>query len=312
MLALRSLRAARGAGCGLCGLWEGRWASTAAEAYRLDSELQGADPPVELPTFVGDRRAAELRKRPLAPTLPLAEAIAWARERAVELSKQRQEKGGKGLLGSLDVHFRLSVDPKKGDQVVRGAAVLPHSTGKAVRVAVFAEGSAAQAAIESGADVVGGEELIEEISRSAGKSVDFDKTITTPAMMPRVAKVARILGPRGLMPNAKLGTVTQDVGPLVAQMKKGRAEFRVSRERLICAGLGRVSEDGATDGPLAENLAAYTAAILDAKPKAVKAAGMRGYISSVRVCTTFGPSALVDLATVERAVRDYRAKGAGM
>lgn len=185
---------------------------------------------------------------------------------------------------SVDVALKLGVDPRHADQQVRGTVVLPHGTGKSVRVAVFAQGEAANAAKEAGADVVGGEDLAQQVQ--AGE-MDFDVVIASPDMMGVVGRLGRILGPKGLMPNPKAGTVTPDVAQAVRDFKAGKVEFRVNKEAGMHVNVGKVSFDEAA---LYDNFRALIAAIVQAKP-----AGAKGqYLRKVFVSSTMGPGIRLD------------------
>lgn len=185
---------------------------------------------------------------------------------------------------SIDVAFRLGVDPKQSDQQVRGAIALPHGLGKSVRVVVFAKGPKEAEAKNAGADYVGADDLVEKIQ---GGWLDFDKAIATPDMMTTVSKVAKVLGPRGLMPNPKVGTVTMNVGDAVSAEKKGKLDFRVDKAGIVHAGIGKKSM-----GPdkLRENFMSFLGAILKAKPATSKGV----YIKSLTVSSTMGPGIKVD------------------
>lgn len=186
---------------------------------------------------------------------------------------------------SVELALNLSIDPRRGDQMVRGAAPLPHGTGRRVRVAVFAQSSAAEAARAAGADIIGSEDLIEKIQESGGGGLEFDRAVATPDMMPKLGKIARILGPRGLMPNPKLGTVTEDVAEAVSALKRGRVEFRADKGGVVHAGIGRRSFD---DEALLDNVSAFVAAVLAARPKGVKGSGAGGYIAKATLSSTMG------------------------
>jgi large subunit ribosomal protein L1 len=185
---------------------------------------------------------------------------------------------------SVDLSFRLGVDPKHADQMVRGAVVLPHGIGKTVRVAVFAKGDKEREAREAGADVVGAEDLVERVQ---GGWMEFDTAIATPDLMGQVGRLGKALGPRGLMPNPKLGTVTFDVGRAVRDAKAGKVEFRVDKAGNIHTPAGKRSFPVEH---LAENANAIVEAIMRAKPAAAKGT----YLRSLTVSTTMGPGVPVD------------------
>ncbi|MEW6476687.1 MAG: 50S ribosomal protein L1 [Actinomycetota bacterium] len=185
---------------------------------------------------------------------------------------------------TVEAAFRLGVDPRKADQMIRGAVSLPNGTGKSVRVAVFAQGPAAQEAKDAGADVVGAEDLIDRIS---GGFLDFDIAIATPDMMGKVGKLGRLLGPRGLMPNPKTGTVTQEVGKAVTDFKGGRIEYRTDRYGNVHMPIGKASF---TQKALIENYQAGLDEIIRVKPAAAKGR----YIKGVTVSSTMGPGVRVD------------------
>lgn len=187
---------------------------------------------------------------------------------------------------TIEAHFRLGVDVRHADQIVRGTTVLPHGTGREVRVAVFAEGDKAREAQEAGADIVGSADLVEKVQ--AG-SMDFDIAIATPDMMGTVGKLGRILGPRGLMPNPKSGTVTFDVGKAVKDAKTGKVEYRTDRTGIVHMSIGKKSFD---ERQLVENYGAVLDEIVRAKPAAAKGR----YIKSVHIAATMGPSIELDPA----------------
>jgi large subunit ribosomal protein L1 len=191
---------------------------------------------------------------------------------------------------TVDVVFRLGIDPRKADQLVRGTVALPHGTGKDVRIAVFAPADKHREAEDAGADVVGGKELTEAIA--GGRDLDFDLAIATPDMMAEVGKLGRVLGPRGLMPNPKAGTVTPDVGKAVQEFKAGRLEYRNDRYGNIHVPIGKVSFEV---DQLVANLAALAAELMRARPASAKGRYVRG----MSVSSTMGPSVKVDAATVE-------------
>ncbi len=185
---------------------------------------------------------------------------------------------------TVEVALRLGVDPRKSDQMVRGTVILPHGTGKTARVLVFAVGDRAEQARAAGADLVGGDELIEQV---AGGFTDFDVAVATPDLMGKVGRLGKILGPRGLMPNPKTGTVTMDVTKAVADIKGGRIEFRVDKHANLHFIIGKVTF---TDAQLAENYAAAIEEILRLKPASAKGR----YIAKATVSTTNGPGIPVD------------------
>jgi large subunit ribosomal protein L1 len=189
---------------------------------------------------------------------------------------------------SIEVAFRLGVDPRKADQMVRGTVALPAGTGKDIRVAVFAQGDAAAAATQAGAEFVGAEDLAAQIE---GGMLDFDVTIATPDMMPLVGKLGRVLGPRGLMPNPKTGTVTADVAKAVNDIKGGKINFRVDKQSNLHFVIGKASFD---ERKLAENYGAALDEVLRAKPSSSKGR----YVKKVTVSTTTGPGIPVDPAVV--------------
>lgn len=187
---------------------------------------------------------------------------------------------------TVEAHFRLGIDTRKADQNIRGSISLPHGTGKTVRVAVFAEGAQAEQAAEAGADVIGSDELIAQIQKG---EINFDAAIATPMMMAKVGRIGKILGPRGLMPNPKLGTVTMDVAKIVSELKAGRVEYRADRYGICHVPLGRVSFD---EQKLVENYAALYTEILRVKPASAKGK----YVKSISVSSTMGPGVKIDSA----------------
>ncbi len=190
---------------------------------------------------------------------------------------------------SIDVAVRLGIDPKQSDQQVRGAVALPHGLGKAVRVLVFAKGPKEKEALDAGADFVGSDELVTKIN---GGWLDFDKAIATPDMMATVSKVAKVLGPRGLMPNPKVGTVTMNVADTVKAEKRGKLDFRVDKAGIIHAGIGRKSM-GAEK--LKENLQAFIGAVIKAKPATSKGV----YFQKMSISSTMGPGIKVDIGQAQ-------------
>jgi large subunit ribosomal protein L1 len=192
---------------------------------------------------------------------------------------------------SVDAAINLGVDPKHADQVVRGAVVLPHGMGKTVRIAVFAKGDKAREAQEAGADIVGAEDLAEKIQ---GGVMDFDKVLATPDMMGVVGRLGKILGPRGLMPNPKVGTVSADIAKAVKEQKAGKVEFRVEKAGIVHVPIGKASFDPAK---LKDNLNAIMEVIFKAKPQAAKGV----YVKNVTVSSTMGPGIKVDTAELTAA-----------
>ena len=216
-----------------------------------------------------------------------------AAKRSIEPGRLYTPLEGMRLLKSLpgakfdetvEVHFRLGVDVRHADQIVRGTTVLPHGTGKEMRVAVFAEGDKAREAKEAGADIIGSDDLAKQIQEGV---FDFDIAIATPDMMGTVGKLGRILGPRGLMPNPKSGTVTFDVGKAVADAKGGKVEYRTDRTGIVHLSIGKKSF---TEEQLIENYGAVLGEIVRAKPAAAKGK----YIRSVNIAATMSPSVALD------------------
>jgi len=208
---------------------------------------------------------------------PVADAIKMVRERA---SAKFDE--------TVEIAMNLGVDPKHADQMVRGVVNLPNGTGRTLRVAVFARGAKADEAKAAGADVVGAEELVTIVQ---GGTIDFDRCIATPDMMPLVGRLGKVLGPRGLMPNPKVGTVTMDVAAAVAASKGGAVEFRVEKAGIVQGSVGKASFG---DEKLAENIAAFVEAVVKAKP-----AGAKGtYLQRVAISSTMGPGVKVDPSSI--------------
>lgn len=191
---------------------------------------------------------------------------------------------------TVEVMFRLGVDPRKADQLVRGTAILPHGTGKTARVVVFAQGPNAQAAIDAGADEVGDDELIAKV---AGGWMDFDAAVATPDMMGKVGRLGRVLGPRGLMPNPKTGTVTMDVAKAVSDIKGGRIEFRVDKHGNLAFIVGNTSF---TAEQLYQNYVAVREEILRLKPASAKGR----YVKKATVSTTMGPGIRLDVSKLAK------------
>lgn len=212
-----------------------------------------------------------------AKLYPIQDAVKLIKERA----KAKFDE-------TIEVSMNLGVDPRHADQMVRGVCNLPNGSGRTVRVAVFARGAKADEAKAAGADVVGAEDLFETVN---GGTIDFDRCIATPDMMPLVGRLGKVLGPRGLMPNPKVGTVTMDVKGAVEAAKGGAVEFRVEKAGIVHAGIGKASFD---ENKLVENIKAFADAVAKAKP-----AGAKGtYIQRVAVSSTMGPGVKVDPASV--------------
>jgi large subunit ribosomal protein L1 len=186
---------------------------------------------------------------------------------------------------TVEIAVQLGVDPRHADQMVRGVVGLPNGTGKTVRVAVFARGPKAEEAQAAGADVVGAEDLMETIQ---GGTIEFDRCIATPDMMPIVGRLGKVLGPRNLMPNPKVGTVTMDVKAAVEAAKGGEVQFKAEKAGVVHAGLGKVSFD---EGKLVENVRAFMEAVLKAKPSGAKGA----YVKKIALSSTMGPGVTIDV-----------------
>jgi large subunit ribosomal protein L1 len=210
----------------------------------------------------------------LEAVVPVVDAVALIKSRA---SAKFDE--------TVEIAMNLNIDPRKQDQNLRGTVMLPHGTGKSVRVGVFARGDKAKEATDAGADVVGAEDLVEKVQ--AGQ-IDFDRCIATPDLMALVGRLGKILGPRGLMPNPRLGTVTANVTEAVQAAKGGQVEFRAEKAGIVHAGVGKASF---TDDALVDNVRAFVGAITRGKPTGVKGT----YIKRVSLSSTMGPGVKVDL-----------------
>jgi len=208
---------------------------------------------------------------------PLTEAIAMVKSRANAKFDE-----------TIEVAMNLGVDPRHADQMVRGVCVLPNGSGRTLRVGVFARGAKADEARAAGADVVGAEDLVEIVQ---GGTINFDRCIATPDMMPLVGRLGKVLGPRGMMPNPKVGTVTMDIKSAVAASKGGAVEFRVEKAGIIQGSVGKASFG---EGQLIENIKAFVDAVAKAKPQGAKGT----YIQRVALSSTMGPGVKVDPATV--------------
>jgi large subunit ribosomal protein L1 len=200
--------------------------------------------------------------------------------------KQIKSRASAKFDETVEIAMNLNLDPRKPDQNLRGTVMLPHGTGKSVRVGVFARGDKAKEAEAAGADVVGAEDLVEKVQ---GGAIDFDRAIATPDMMALVGRLGKILGPRGLMPNPRLGTVTQNVTEAVQAAKGGQVEFRAEKAGIVHAGVGKASF---TDDALVDNVRAFVGAITRGKPSGVKGT----YIKKVALSSTMGPAVKVELA----------------
>ena len=225
----------------------------------------------------GNRYSQALEARAKLNAPELKDAVAFVREHAKAKFNE-----------TIELSARLGVDPKHADQMVRGTVVLPHGTGKQVRVLVFAKGEKISEAEAAGADEVGSDELVEKVR---GGFLDFDRAIATPDMMSQVGKLGRILGPRGLMPNPKAGTVTFDVGKAVKDVKAGKIEFRVDRGGNLHVPVGKASFEAQQ---LEENIRAFMAEVIRLRPAAAKGT----YIRNVTVSSTMGPGVRLDAADV--------------
>ncbi|MGI6781523.1 MAG: 50S ribosomal protein L1 [Acholeplasmataceae bacterium] len=190
---------------------------------------------------------------------------------------------------TVEIAFRLNLDPRKAEQNLRGAVVLPHGTGKVSRVVVIAQGEKAKEAVDAGADFVGDDELIEKIGKGW---LDFDVMVATPDMMSKLGRYGRLLGPRGLMPNPKTGTVTTDIARAVHEIKNGKVEYRVDKFGNIQAAIGKVSFD---NEKLIENIKTITAQMLRIKPQTVRGV----YVKNVTISSTMGPGIRIDLETIK-------------
>lgn len=189
---------------------------------------------------------------------------------------------------TVELSMNLGVDPRHSDQMVRGVCNLPNGTGRSVRVAVFARGDKAEEAKKAGADIVGAEELAEEVQKG---NIDFDRCIATPDMMPLVGRLGKVLGPRGMMPNPKVGTVTPDVTKAVEASKGGAVEFRVEKAGIIHVGIGKANFSAEK---IEQNIKALTEAVLKAKPSGAKGS----YVKKISLSTTMGPGMQLDLGSI--------------
>jgi large subunit ribosomal protein L1 len=220
-------------------------------------------------------RTASIEKVDRLKFYGLAEAINLAKE--IEFTK---------FDGSLDLAVSLGVNPKHADQMVRGSVTLPHGTGKTVRVLVFAKGEKAKEAEDAGADMVGGDDIVKKIQEGW---LEFDRVVATPDMMGTVGKIGKILGPRGLMPNPKVGTVTMDIGRAIKEIRAGKVDYRVEKAAIIHIGVGKSSFD---TQKLVDNAVAVLDSLMKAKPSTAKGK----YMKKISLSTTMGPGIKVDVA----------------
>jgi large subunit ribosomal protein L1 len=209
----------------------------------------------------------------------------YSLDEAVKMVKERAKAK---FDETIEIAMNLGVDPRHADQQVRGVVTLPNGTGRSMRVGVFARGAKAEEAKAAGADVVGAEDLVEKVN---GGQIDFDRCIATPDMMPLVGRLGKVLGPRGMMPNPKVGTVTMDIANAVKGAKGGSVEFRVEKAGIVQAGVGKASF---TEGALVQNIKAFTDAVNKAKPSGAKG----HYINRVAISSTMGPGVKIDLASL--------------
>jgi large subunit ribosomal protein L1 len=226
---------------------------------------------------------AKIAKRTAAAREGIDPKAVYSVDDAVKMVKERATAK---FDETIEVAVNLGVDPRHADQMVRGVADLPNGTGRSVRVAVFARGPKADEATAAGADVVGAEDLVEQVQ---GGEINFDKVIATPDMMPLVGRLGKVLGPRGMMPNPKVGTVTMDVTKAVNDSKGGAVEFRVEKNGIVHAGVGKASF---SEAALAENVRALLTALVKAKPSGAKGA----FVKRIALSSTMGPGVKVDIA----------------
>lgn len=212
----------------------------------------------------------------------------YSLDEAVKLVKERANAK---FNETIEIAMNLGVDPRHSDQMVRGVVALPNGTGRTVRVGVFAKGAKAEEAKKAGADVVGAEELFEIVNKG---TIDFDRCIATPDMMGLVGRLGKVLGPRGMMPNPKVGTVTMDVTAAIKAAKGGAVEFRVEKAGIIQAGVGKASF---SDEQISQNIRAFVDAVVKAKPAAAKGT----YVKKLSISSSMGPGLKLDLASVTAA-----------
>ena len=228
---------------------------------------------------------AKLGKRTIAARKNIDRKKVYDLESAVKILKKNANAK---FDETIELSMNLGVDPRHSDQMVRGVCELPAGTGRSVRVAVFARGDKAEEAKKAGADIVGAEELAEEVQKG---NIDFDRCIATPDMMPLVGRLGKVLGPRGMMPNPKVGTVTPDVAKAVAASKGGAVEFRVEKAGIIHVGVGKASFSA---DKLEQNIKALTQAVIKAKPSGAKGT----FVKKISLTSTMGPGMQLDLASI--------------
>jgi large subunit ribosomal protein L1 len=231
---------------------------------------------------------AKLSKRLVKSREGLERAKAYSLDEAIRLIKERASAK---FDETVEVALNLGVDPRHADQMVRGVCLLPNGSGRKVRVAVFAKGDKADEARKAGADIVGAEDLVEIIQKG---EINFDRAIATPDMMPLVGRLGKVLGPRGLMPNPKVGTVTPDVTGAVKAAKGGSVEFRVEKAGIVHGGIGKVSF---SEDAISGNIHAFVDAVVKAKPQGAKGT----YLKKVSLSSTMGPGVKIDLASLAAA-----------
>jgi large subunit ribosomal protein L1 len=231
-------------------------------------------------TTSGKRLAAARKGIDQAKEYPVEQAVKLVKERA----KAKFDE-------TIEISMNLGVDPRHADQMVRGVCNLPNGTGRTVRVGVFARGDQAEAAKKAGAEVVGAEDLVEEIQKG---NINFDKCIATPDMMPLVGRLGKVLGPRGLMPNPKVGTVTPDVVAAIGAAKGGAVEFRVEKAGIVHAGIGKASF---TDDALVENIRSFAEAVIKAKPTGAKGT----YVKRISLSSTMGVGVRIETSALATA-----------
>lgn len=247
----------------------------------------GADVDVESANAPDAPRRSTTSPRPI---VSVRDAVRWVRANAPS----------KAFAESVELAVHLGVDPKRSDMIVRGSARLPHGTGKNVRVCVFAEGEAAEKARAAGAQTVGGDALVERIKSGGSGAIDFDKAIAVPEMMTKLREIARILGPRGLMPNPKLGTVTTEVAEAVREHLGGRVEFRAEKNAIVHAAVGKVNF---SEEQIEENIAAVYRELWELRPKGKGAPNASKYVKKAYLASTMGRgSARIEIADLNDAI----------